>query len=317
MNKISPLDIRVAILAYPLVAKDDAKFSARFPKPVVTYTGDERMIFLFQNSPKPHSEATRSRIPLILRKGQFAIIRVVEILKSLLERKEDSAVFEDILPPRQLWVPQLPYPPFQTAKPPRFFWHPAYICPKDEYTPCCLIPEFKEEMLTAVYNSVSICAYARYALPKKGILRQDHEGFVYLELSDNFITEIYSLIHDQKNEEAPLYYVESSPAHIPVILPHEWTQRKGWGEIKDLENQFAFEISTLRSLKPTCWPDVEKIYFFEIKSHELENLRERHLLPPRIRGHDFHVAVAFEKAVRKPAHAIKETFRLNVSCFAA
>jgi hypothetical protein len=372
MNKVSPLDIRVAVLAYPLVTKEDADLSARFPKPVVANTGDERMISLFQNSPKPRIETARTRIPPILRgclqkffglgyvkasglndckascieliqralqsfnresfhvspncenfckhplrKGQFAMIRLIAILKALLERKENSTVLEEILSPRQLLVPKLPHPPFQTVKPPRFFWHPAYTYPKDEYAPSCLIPESKEETPIAIDNSVSICAYARHVLPKQGILRQDHEGFVYLELPDHFITEMYPLIHDQECEAVPLYYVEPSPAHIPVILPHEWAQRKGWGEIKELENHFRFEITTLYSLKPKRWPGVEKVYFFEIKSRELENFREHYLLPSRIRGHQFHVAIACKKAAEKVAAAPRETFRLNVSCFAA
>ncbi len=327
MNKISPLDIRVAVFAYPLVAKDNTGLSVNFPKPTVPtvidtarqqkFTPNERIISLFQNSPKPRIETARSRIPPILRKGQFAIIRIVEVLKSLFERKETSAVLEDIFPPRQLWVPQLPHPPFQTLKPPRFFWHPLHTCPKDEYAPSCLIPESKEEMPVSVYNSTSICAYARHVLTEKGILRQDHEGFLYLELPDNFITEIYPWIHDQECEAIPLDYVEPSPAHIPVILPHEWAQKKGWGAIKELENQFHFEITALRSLKPKRWPGVEKVYLLEVKSHELENLRERYLLPSRIRGHHFHVAVAWKKSAENSAQETKETFRLNVSCFAA
>jgi hypothetical protein len=317
MNKISPLDIRIAVLAYPLVAKEDQTFSSPFQKPAIPYAGDERIISLFQNSPKAQIDPTRSRIPPILRKGQFVILRLFEILKTLLTQKEKSTILEEINPPRQLFVPKLPHPPFKATKPPRFFWHPAYQTPKDEYAPGCLISESKEKAPAVLYNSASICAYARHIFPKNGTLRQDPEGFVYLELPDHFITEIYPLLYDQECEAIPLHDLEPSPAHIPVILSHEWAQKKGWGEISALETHFSFEITRLCSLKPKRWPGIAQVYFLEIKSQELENFRERHLLPSRIRGHHFHVAIAFKKAEEKPADAPKETFRLNVSCFAA
>ena len=85
MNKISPLDIRVAVVAYPLVAKEEEDRFAITSKSFVRYSGDERIISLFQNSAKPPIEASRSKIPPIFRKGQFALIRLVEILKTWLE----------------------------------------------------------------------------------------------------------------------------------------------------------------------------------------------------------------------------------------
>ncbi len=318
MNKISPLDIRIAVLAYPLVSRDEMGSPAFAHRPIAAYSGDERIVSLFQNSPKPRIEQSKSKVPPLLRKGQYAIRRVLEILKTFLEIKEPSSVLSDIAPPRRLLVPQLPHPPFRTAKPPRFFWHPAYSAPKDEYAPSCLMSETKEDLPSTVYNSPGICAYARSALPQEGILRQDHEGFVYLELCDAFITELFPLINDEGSEAVPLYNLEPSPAHIPIILPHEAAQRRGWGEIIDLEKSFTFRITRLCSLKPKRWPGVEKVYFLSIRSTELEKFRERCLLPSLIRGHEFHVAIAYKKeTVTSQSAPQKETFRLNVSCFAA
>lgn len=319
MNRISPLDIRVAVLAYPLVAKGEEGPISRISRPIAPHHGDERIISLFHSSPKVFVEPSPSKIPPLLRKGQFILIKVIGILKALLQEKLKSNVLSDITPPRRLLVPQLPHPPFQTPRPPRFFWHPAYTFSNDEYAPSCLMSEAKEGMPATVYNSASICAYSRYALPKKGILRQDQEGFVYLELPDDFVTEIFPLVNDRECEAVPLHDLEPSPAHIPVILPHEWAQRKGWGELQDLEKKtLSFEITRLSSLKPKRWPGVEKVYFLSLKSPELEKFRERCLLPSLIRGHAFHVAIAYKKAATElKAPPQKETFRLNVSCFAA
>jgi hypothetical protein len=300
MNKISPLDIRIAVLAYPLVVKEE-KESISLSRPIAPYSGDERIISLFQNSPKAVIEPSPSKVPPLLRKGQFALIRLMEILKTWLQEKEQSNVLSDIAPPRTLLVPGLPHPPFQSHKPPRFFEH------QDEYAPSCLISEAKEDLPATVYNSASICAYARCALPKKGTLRQDSDGFVYLELTDAFISDLVPLLNDEECE--PIV------AHIPVLLPQEWAQKKGLGEIAELEKEFPFEIIRLCSLKPKRWQKAEKVYFLSIKSPELEKFRERCLLPSRIRGHEFHIAIAYKKSTVLALE--KETFRLNVSCFAA
>lgn len=310
MNKISPLDIRVAVLAYPLVAKEEGELISIVPRPIAPYRGDERIISLFQNSPKAFIEPSRSKVPPLLRKGQFVLIRVMEILKTLLQEKEQSNLLSDIAPPRILLVPGLPYPPFLSSKPPRFFWHPA----KDEYAPSCLISEAKEDLPAVVYNSASICAYARCALPKKGKLSQDKEGFVYLELPDAFIADLVPLINDKECEHIP-DRLEPSSAHIPVIMTQEWAQRKGWGEISELGKEFTFEVTRLCSLKPKRWSGLERVYFLSVKSPELERFRERCLLPSRILGHEFHIAIAYKKSTATAPQ--KETFRLNVSCFAA
>jgi hypothetical protein len=175
--------------------------------------------------------------------------------------------------------------------------------------------EAKEGVPTPAPYSAGICAHARHTLPKKGVLKQDSDGFVYLELPDEFITALLPLIHDRECEALPLYQIEPSPAHIPVILPHEWSQKKGWGDIKEMDESFSFEVKGLNSLRPKRWPGVEKVYFLEITSSSLERLRERLLLPSLIRGHPFHLAIAYKKA--DGALPQKETYRLNVSCFAA
>ena len=318
INKLSSLDIRIAVLAYPLVAKEGTDILPFGRKMTIPLEPQERVVSLFQNSPKAAIEPTPSKLPPLVRKGQFLLLRMQTMLKIIFLSKEKSTVLSNLLPPRKLLVPQLPHPPFQSHRPPRFFWHPAYEPPEDAYTPSCLMSDTKESPPTTVYHSSDICAYAKRAFPLEGILRKDKDGFVYLELTDAFILDLFPLINDHTSEMVPLHLVEPSPAHIPVILPHEWAQCKGWGEIEELGMSIFFEIKNLCSLCPKRWPGVEKVYFLTIQCLTLEELRAHHLLPSRIRGHDFHVAIAVQRTTAPHARSDpKETFRLNVSCFAA
>ncbi len=136
-------------------------------------------------------------------------------------------------------------------------------------------------------------------------MHQDGDGFIYLKLSEAFITDLVPFLGNPCEA--------FSFAHIPVVLPHEWAQKKGWGEL-NLEQTFTFEIDRLCSIKPKRLPGVDKVYFLSISCPDLEKFRERLLLPSRIRGHDFHIAIAYKKS---STIAHNETFRLNVSCHAA
>lgn len=315
MNKVSSLDIRVAVLACSFVPKELETDAPKEFTPVLPRHTDERIVSLFLNCPKATVELPTSKIPLAFRRGRFFLVKIIEILKTLLQEKQSSNVLAEIFSDRGLSIPQLPHPPFISCKPPRFFWHPAYQ-PCDEYSPDCLISETKEATPVTVFDSIAICTHARHVLPKEGVLRQDESGFVYLELSPFFITTFFPRLQDQDPAAASFQEFEPSPAHVPVILPHEWTQKKGWGEIAELEKAFSFDIVKLCSIKPKNWPGIERVYFLELSSPALRQLRESHLLPSLIRGHPFHVAIACKKA-NPAAKASPGIFRLNVSCHAA
>lgn len=270
MNKITPLDFRQTVYSYPQEKVSSYRYS------VVPFQFNEKVVSLFQSSPKVRLGPV---LPRILRKGQIALFKVLEALRAAIEVKEIFNVFDEICPPRALYSPQLPHPPFRAVKPPRFFWHQDLESSNHEYAPPCLMSETPEN------GAVLIKSLPRQA--KKGTLRQDDAGYVYLELSEG---------------------------HIPVILTQEWEQKKGLGPIKELGDALSVEMKGLYSQRPKSWPGVVKVYFLRIHSSQLEAFREKYLLPSRIRGHDFHAVVDF-----KPGHAPeqKETFRLNVSCFAA
>ncbi len=315
MIKISPLDIRVAVFACLHVPKEEWKASTRLDIPLSPSCYDERIVSLYRKSPKTRLEP--SKTPSLIRKSLWAMIRLFELMKAILKTKEHTNILSDIAPPRRLLVPGLPHPKFKTPRPYRFFWHPSYEMTRDEYTPGCLMSEAKEDLPVPVANSPFICAYARAALSQKGFLKQDDQGFVYLELSSSFITELFPLMSDEKCEAIPLDQSNPSSAHIPVIIPHEMSWWKGYREIQE-KQPFAFTIQQLCSMKPKRWPGIEKVYFLKISSPQLEQFRRRNLLSPLIRGHEFHIAIAYTQEIEELKGASqKETYRLNVSCFAA
>jgi len=205
--------------------------------------------------------------------------------------------------PRHLQVHRLPEPTFQSYPPARTFY--PQVAEKDAFNPYPLIPDMKEEEPETFENGTAIMAYAESALAMKGILEQDETGLVYLDIPANFAETILPLIQEEG--------IEPSPIFVPVILAHEAKEKAGLGPIKELGEMFPFKFLGLYAVKPLLWPEVEKVYFFVIHAPELDDLREKYLLPGK---RPLHMTLGIKREGRS-TRPRQELYRLNVSCNAA
>jgi len=217
-----------------------------------------------------------------------------------------------IVPPRQLLVPKLPYPPFFTSS-------PSPIISKKKFSsieePLPLMAELKEEKLQEILPIKKTFSPPSF---RQGILRQSKEGLIYLELSDKDLNIFFSLLNENEAERADDdEELKILGAHVPVILPDEHQAKKGWDLSKKLGKSFSFSFKSCFSLSyPQEWPEMEKVWYVTIDSPQLKELREQFLLPTTIRGHDFYVLLAFKKKSNSGLNQ-PSTFRINVSCYAA
>jgi len=128
----------------------------------------------------------------------------------------------------------------------------------------------------------------------KGKLQQAKNGFVYLDLPDDLINGLFAII-DENNISKPPYNQKKYNqigAHVSVIDEKEIKDIT----IKEVGKEFNFSLGALKSTTPKTWDDVEKVYFLQIDSPDLENLRNKYGLPKKLNGHEFHITVAVEKA---------------------
>jgi len=243
---------------------------------------------------------------------------VFSYLKHLFADKR-TFLFQLIFPPRSLKVPQLPFPPFRIHLPPRFFWRPLGRAQKKSM--CFyenLILEANEEQPKLVDQSTELISLAKDKLLSKGVLRKDHKGFVYLDVPDAYIHLLSPLLG--KECEKPPYFSYDGPfgAHIPVLLPSEYAERKGLRPIQELGLEFNFSLENCYTVVTQAWEGVEKVWFLNVRCQPLENLRERYLLPSKIYNYDFHLVIGIKRQPNDLGIALpKQTYRINVSCYAA
>ncbi len=215
---------------------------------------------------------------------------------------EAACALPEIVPPRTLAVGQLPAPPFHSQIPPRYFWHPSQTLNEN------LLRETSDEEIQPAAHADRILRCARENLPLQGVLKQDAQGLIYLDLPEAYTTELLPLIADE-GAEIPPYF---NP-HAVAVLPQEHERRQELKSLKALGQTVSFTVTGCTSLKPRGWEEMEKVWVLTIHSPELEALRTRALLPPKILAHEFHIVIGTRRA-EKPS---LDTFRINVSCTAA
>jgi hypothetical protein len=127
-------------------------------------------------------------------------------------------------------------------------------------------------------------------IEQKGRLMQKANGYLYIEVSDDFIAVALPLI-DCRGKIVPLsHYTRKKGigAHISVILEDERIWNDIW-EVKELGQEFTFTVMELRTVK-----QAKKLWLLAVDAPDLENLRESYGLSPKLKGHDFHITIGSE-----------------------
>lgn len=127
---------------------------------------------------------------------------------------------------------------------------------------------------------------------QKGILKQKDNGYLYVEVSRDFIAETLPLIDAQGKIVPPRHYTSKKGigAHISVMYEDEQILNEIW-EIKELGQEFTFTIMELRTVKLNKDNKVKKLWLLAVAAPELEKLRESYGLSSRLKGHDFHITI--------------------------
>jgi hypothetical protein len=233
-----------------------------------------------------------------------------EFFQALLEKRA--------LPPAEANRPKLPLP-LQSVKegsyrPPRYFSKGSLGKKGGTPIPYLLIETNEISRARPVPgNSLFLRSLAK----GKGTLEKSEDGLFYLDIDDRFILSLIPYLKAFGLVRAPYFSFPPDGAHIPVIPPREAAFHY-IDQIGEVGKEFTFEIEGLYSLEPTLWPEVEQVWFFKVRSPELEALRQRQHLVSKPGGHSFHIAIAVkprQTRMRQPLPL--PLMRINVAFLAA
>jgi hypothetical protein len=127
--------------------------------------------------------------------------------------------------------------------------------------------------------------YAKEHLAHEGVLVQNSDGYAYLKVNDNYIHDLFPRLKAEPGFQKPPYFrrKDAPGAHVSVAYEDE--------KVKFVEagKTYQFTITNIRAIevnKNTSY------IILDIYAPELEELRKRYGLSPKLKNHQFHITIA-------------------------
>ena len=138
-----------------------------------------------------------------------------------------------------------------------------------------------DEQLSSGYGKTLIkTAERKSSVPLKGIIRQRDNGWVYVNISNDVIHGLFSLIAEEGLEKPPYFGEDGVGAHISAIDEDELKDK----DFKDVGKEVTFKLGPMVSVKPEGWEEMDKVYFVEVECPDLEKIRKKYNLPKTYKG---------------------------------
>jgi hypothetical protein len=127
---------------------------------------------------------------------------------------------------------------------------------------------------------------------QKGVLKQKDNGYLYVDVSNDYITYSLPLLDVPGKLVPPSHYTSKNGigAHISVIYENELIDNEIW-EIEELGQEYSFTVMELRTVKMTRDNKIKKLWLIAVDAPELEQLREKYGLSSFLKGHNFHITI--------------------------
>jgi hypothetical protein len=117
------------------------------------------------------------------------------------------------------------------------------------------------------------------------VLTQKKNGFVFLDVSNDFIKMVAPLLEIPGKLSTPATAAKSVGAHISVFEEDDGIV------VQELGMPFTFYVKEVRSVVMHTRDGMKKLWMIAVDAPELEKLRESYGLSPKLKGHDFHITL--------------------------
>lgn len=129
----------------------------------------------------------------------------------------------------------------------------------------------------------------RCNFPLSGILKQEPDGFTYVDLDDRYIHELIEQLPQEGFSEPDYFGPGLIGAHITVIMPEEWTTIQ---KIEECGTEVSFSLKACEIVHPER-EDIDEIFLITLEAPYLTVLREKYGLPQSL--FDFHITLGTKR----------------------
>lgn len=150
------------------------------------------------------------------------------------------------------------------------------------FNECCEATQFHTDQAK---NLLSNCKL-------QGVIRQTKDAFLYLSVSSDFVYKLYPLVSSKGMSHPPYFNMRKSVgAHISIIKSAE-ANFIGIDEFKEVGLRIPFSLRDVNTTNPESWHNMERVWYINVVSPQLEMIRKRYGLSELIDGHSFHITFA-------------------------
>lgn len=153
-----------------------------------------------------------------------------------------------------------------------------------DFTPAWAQTETASTQTVASWQEV--VDYASETLPMQGVLVMKTNGFVYLKVDDNYIHTLFPMLGlEAEGFKEPPYFrsAEATGAHISIFYEDEYVVPEELGQT------FSFELNEIVIVQASR---TAQYAVLQVSSPELEKLRKKYGLTPKLHGHEYHISLA-------------------------
>ena len=118
-------------------------------------------------------------------------------------------------------------------------------------------------------------------------------GWLLLSVPNAIVHGLFDALHEP-GAELPLQDGALN-SHISVMSPDEIEQIGGPDKISERGHMFNWQLGPIKTVEPTNWNDVGRVWYATADSIALRNLRKSYGLEPLRKGYDHHVTIAIRR----------------------
>ncbi len=132
-----------------------------------------------------------------------------------------------------------------------------------------------------------------------GRLFLSRSGWLLLSVPNGLVRGLFDTLDDEGLELPPGHQGQPYNAHISVMRREEVEAIGGGDVITERGKAFHYQLGPLKSVMPKSWDEMSRVWFVEVQSPELRNLRKSYGLSGLPRKGDtemqFHITVAVRR----------------------
>lgn len=136
---------------------------------------------------------------------------------------------------------------------------------------------------------------ATASLDHHGVLKQKDNGYLYVEVPNEYISVLLPMIDCEGRIVPPRHYTSKKGigAHVSVMYENERIDHEIWN-VDEMGEVFSFDVKELRTVKLTRDNKTKKLWLLALSAPDLEILREAYGLSSKLKGHDFHITLGYQ-----------------------